>query len=357
MIPRGAVIGVLGGGQLGRMLALAAYRLGYRVHIFAPEEGPATQVSPLRTLASYDDEPALLAFADRVDVVTCEFENVPARAAELLASRVPVRPGVLALATCQDRWLEKGLLASLDMPTAPWRAVRDEHDVARAVQEIGGPCILKTARLGYDGKGQARLASPDQARQAWEEIGGPSHRLGVVEGKVDFLWEGSQVLARGLDGQLAFYELVENRHERGILRETLAPAPRGSLALGEQARLLAARIADRLDIVGLLAVELFVLADGSLAVNELAARPHNSAHWTQDGARICQFEQLVRAIAGLPLGDPGLRGPTRMLNLLGEEILERDRWASTPGARLHDYGKDELLPGRKMGHVNLVQRG
>lgn len=354
MIPRGAVIGVLGGGQLGRMLALAAYRLGYRVHVFAPVEGPATQVSPRHTLARYDDEQALLAFAEQVDVVTCEFENVPARAAELLASCVPVRPGVRALATCQDRWLEKGLLASLGIPTAPWKAVRDEHDVARAVQEIGGPCILKTARLGYDGKGQARLVSPDQALQAWQEIGGPSHGRGVVEGRVDFIWEGSQVMARDLDGRLSFYDLVENRHERGILRETLAPAPQSNPTLQGQARQLAARIAEELDIVGLLAVELFVMADGSLAVNELAARPHNSAHWTQDGALTCQFEQLVRAIAGLPLGESGLRCPTRMLNLLGEEILDRRRWAATPGARLHDYGKEELLPGRKTGHVNLL---
>lgn len=354
MSARGAVIGVLGGGQLGRMLALAAYRMGHRVHVFAPEEGPATQVSPRYTLAPYDDEAALSAFAAQVDVVTCEFENVPARAAELLSASVPVRPGPRALAICQDRWLEKGLLASLGLPTAPWRMVRSAEEVAAAVAELGGPCILKTARLGYDGKGQARLSRPDEAAAAWATIGGPSHAQGVVEGRVDFLWEGSLLLARGLDGQLACYDLVENRHERGILRETLAPAPLQTSELAAQARLVAGRIADELDLVGLLAVELFVLADGRLAVNELAARPHNSGHWTMDGAYTCQFEQLVRVITGLPLGNPGTRCPTRMLNLLGEEILERERYASTAGARLHDYGKEPIVAGRKMGHVNLI---
>lgn len=357
MIPRGGVIGILGAGQLGRMLALAAARLGYRAHVWAPEPGPAHQVTDRATLAPYEDEIASERFAAEVEVVTSEFENVPAAVAERLAARVPVRPGPRALAVCQDRVAEKSLLRALGLPTAPWWPVRDEGELRAALAALGGPGILKTARLGYDGKGQARLDGPERAALAWREIGGPAHGHAVLEGLVPFAWEGSQVIARGPTGEIAAWPLVQNEHETGILRRTRAPAPRGSAELAERARDLARRIAEELDLVGLLAVELFVTAEGDLLVNELAARPHNSAHWTMDGAWTDQFEQGIRAIAGLPLGDPGLRAPTRMENLLGAEILDRARWLSLPNARLHDYGKAEVVPGRKMGHVNLLEPG
>ena len=352
-LPRGAIIGVLGGGQLGRMLAQAAFRLGYEVHVFAPEEGSATQVCPRRTLAAYTDEAALAAFADAVDVVTCEFENVPASAAAYLANRVPVRPGPRALAICQDRVAEKGTLREIGLPTAPWALVHGPGELTR-FREEHGRCVLKTTRFGYDGKGQARLAPGGDAAEAWAVVGGHDPGgTGLVEAWIDFAWEGSVIVARGLDGAMASYPLVENQHEHHILHHTLAPAPLASPAVAHAARVLAEQAAAALEIVGLLAVELFVLPSGELLVNELAARPHNSGHWTMDGAHTSQFEQCVRAITGQPLGSPALRSPTRMKNLLGAEIEEIPTWLATPGAVVHDYGKAEIRAGRKMGHVNL----
>lgn len=354
-LQRGAVIGILGGGQLGRMTALAAYRLGFQVHVMAPEEGPATQVTPRRTLAPYTDLDALAAFAAQVDVVTCEFENVPAAAAQWLHDHVPVRPGPRALATCQDRIAEKSFLRDIGLPTAPWGVAQGPDDVAALAAELGRPCVLKSARMGYDGKGQVKLGPDTDPAAAWAAMAGHAAGVeGVVEGWVDFAWEGSVIVARGLDGQMAAYELVENRHRDHILHDTLAPAPHLTPDLARRARELALHAAQALDVVGLLAVELFIGHDGGLRVNELAARPHNSGHWTMDGAVTCQFEQCVRAVAGLPLGDPALRHPTRMQNLLGAEVLDLPRWLSDPRARVHLYGKEAVVKGRKMGHVNLV---
>ncbi|MCB9781281.1 MAG: 5-(carboxyamino)imidazole ribonucleotide synthase [Alphaproteobacteria bacterium] len=355
---RGGVIGVLGGGQLGRMLGHAAEQLGYRVHVLSPRPGPATQVTPDHTLADYEDEAALARFADAVDVVTSEFENVPASAAAFLAARVPVRPGPRALATCQDRIAEKTFLREAGIPTAPWGEAHGPADVARLAETLGRPCVLKTARFGYDGKGQAMVKAGTDPADAWATIAGHApDAAGVVEGWVDFSWEASVVVARGLDGHTVCYPLVENRHRDHILHETLAPAPRATPDVAARAQALAERVAQALDIVGLIAVELFVGADGDLRVNELAARPHNSGHWSMNGARVSQFEQCIRAITGNPLGDARAIAPTRMVNLLGDEVLDRDRWLRDPDAHLHDYGKDEVRPGRKMGHVNIVQRG
>ncbi len=354
-LPPGSVIGVLGGGQLGRMLALAAFRLGYQVHVMAPDEGPATQVTPLRTLAPYHDEAALERFADAVDVVTCEFENVPASAAAFLAAHVPVRPGPRALATCQDRIEEKRFLKSIGLPTAPWGEAHGPEDVARLVEELGRPCVVKTARFGYDGKGQVKVGPGVDPAAAWAEVAGHASGVAaVVEAWVEFAFEASVIVARDPSGAMVSYDLVENRHQHHILHDTFAPAPSAHGGVAARARELAERAAAALDVVGLLAVELFVGADGSLRVNEMAARPHNSGHWTQDGAATSQFEQCVRAVAGLPLGSAALRAPTRMVNLLGDEVLELDRWLRDPSAHIHLYGKPEVRPGRKMGHVNLV---
>lgn len=358
-LPPGSVIGVLGGGQLGQMLALAAAPLGYRVHVYSDRPGPATQVCPLQTVAPYTELAALDAFAAAVDVVTCEFENVPAAAAERLAASVPVRPGPRALATCQDRVAEKTLLRELGVPTAPWGRAESAADVARLARELGRPCILKTARMGYDGKGQARIREGSDPAAAWAEaMGHAPGVLGVVEGFVDFDCEISVIVARGLPDAagavpVATYEPVRNMHAGGILRRTQAPAGVAPEVAREAVR-LARMVADELDIVGLLAVEMFVEPGGGLRVNELAARPHNSGHWSQDGAVTSQFEQCVRAICGLPLGSTARTGRTVMHNLIGEEVHGAQDWLARPGAHLHLYGKAEVRPGRKLGHVNVV---
>ena len=347
----GATIGVLGGGQLGRMLALAAARLGYRVHVFRPErDSPAAEVAAAATMAAWDDEAALDRFADSVDVVTLEFENLPVAAVKRIAGRVPVRPGPRALAAAQDRIAEKALMARLGIPTTPWAEVRGADSLAAARARLGDDCLLKTARGGYDGKGQLPVAAATDPAAAWRKLGA---EVGILEARVDFEREISVILARGLDGACAAWDAVENRHVDGILDTTVAPAP-VSAALAGRARAAAGRIAEALDVVGLLAVEMFVARDGRLLANEIAPRPHNSGHWTMDACRTGQFEQAVRAVCGLPLGPVERFADATMHNLLGERIDEWRRWLADPDAKLHIYGKAETRPGRKMGHVTRL---
>lgn len=350
-LPPGRRIGILGGGQLGRMTALAAARLGYRCHVLAPEaDSPAGEVAAAWTRADYLDDAALHAFAQSVDVVTLEFENVPAAALERLAALVPVRPSPGVLATCQDRLAEKGFLAAQGIATARWAAVHGPSDLAAAVVRTGLPALLKTARLGYDGKGQALVRDLDEAREAWVRLGAVPM---ILEGFVSFAMEMSVVIARGLDGGCAAYVPVENRHEHHILRTTIAPAALPEAA-AEEAVEIARRIASGLDLVGVLGVEMFWTADRRILVNELAPRPHNSGHWTIDACWTSQFEQQVRAVCGLPLGDSGRFCDAVMTNLLGDEVEAWPTLLAEPGARLHLYGKREARPGRKMGHVTRL---
>lgn len=354
-LPPGSVIGILGGGQLGRMTALAAYPLGYQVHIFSPEEGPATQVTPHRTLAQYEDEDALARFADSVHAVTYEFENVPSATAEFLAARVPVRPGPHALAICQHRVREKQFLNDAGVGTTRWGAALSADDVARWVSEFGAPCVLKTSRFGYDGKGQTIVRSVDDAARAWAVV---SHgRDGVeciVEAFVDFSMEASVVAARGVRGDVASFDLVENIHRDHILNRTIAPA-RVTEGVAAQADAIAHTVINALDYVGVLGIEMFVGRDGRVLVNELAPRPHNSGHWTQNGCVTSQFEQTVRAVMGLPLGSPRRLADAEMFNLIGDDVLRVPELLTDPNNHVHLYGKAEWRPGRKMGHVNRLR--
>ncbi|MCS6778703.1 MAG: 5-(carboxyamino)imidazole ribonucleotide synthase [Geminicoccaceae bacterium] len=351
MIAPGATIGILGGGQLGRMTALAAADLGYACHVYAPEpDSPAFAVAR-STCAAWDDLEALDQFARSVAVVTLEFENVPVFALERLARRVPVRPGPSVLAVTQDRLAEKEFLRTNGFPLAPYRGVDSAEGIGRALRELGGPGVLKTTRLGYDGRGQRVIGSPEEVEPALAALG---TRALVLEAFVPFEREISVVTARRADGARASFPPVENRHEHHILKTTIAPAPIAD-ALATEAMRLAEAIAERLGVVGLLAVEMFVVSGGRLLVNELAPRPHNSGHWTLDACPVSQFQQLVRAICDLPLGDPTPFAGAVMDNLLGEEVASWPELLAEPGARLHLYGKREVRPGRKMGHVTRLR--
>jgi 5-(carboxyamino)imidazole ribonucleotide synthase len=354
LIPPGGRIGILGGGQLGRMLALAAAELGLRCHIYCPDDdAPAMDVAAEETRAAYNDADALARFADSVDVVTYEFENVPAETAAILAAHAPVRPGVAALATAQDRWVEKNFLASHGIPTAPFADVPDARTLDDALKTIGAPAILKTRRFGYDGKGQAKIASAAGAAAAWSEIG---EQPAILEGFVPFEREISVVVARGLDGGIAAYDPVENIHTNHILDLTYAPATLDAALAGE-ARAIAAKIVGELDYVGVMGVEMFVLAAGDeprLLVNEIAPRVHNSGHWTMDACLIGQFEQHIRAVCGWPLGSPARHSDAVMTNLIGDDVESWARFVAEPATALHLYGKAEARPGRKMGHVTRL---
>ncbi|QOL82612.1 5-(carboxyamino)imidazole ribonucleotide synthase [Pseudooceanicola spongiae] len=346
----GATIGILGGGQLGRMLAVAASRLGLRCHIFEPGANPpAEDVAHAVTRAAYEDDAALRAFASSVDVVTYEFENIPTSALDVIEAIVPIRPGRSALSTSQDRLTEKDFLTSLGLKTAPYADITDLASLHAALADFATPGILKTRRFGYDGKGQARIMTPDQAPQAFEDMAGAP---ALLEGFIDFTAEISVIAARGLDGSVACFDPGENVHDDGILRTTTVPAGLPA-ALRTDAMLLAARVLNALDYVGVLGVELFV-TPGGLVVNEIAPRVHNSGHWTQNGCTIDQFEQHIRAIAGWPLGDGQRHANVRMENLIGDDMARLPSLAATPGAALHLYGKSETRPGRKMAHVNHV---
>lgn len=345
----GATLGILGGGQLGRMLAMAAARLGFHVHVYDPDPGcPAAEVAQMATHAPYDDEMALGAFASSVDVVTYEFENIPPAALDLIEARVPIRPNRRALATSRDRLTEKTFLHDLGLGTAPFAVVDDLASLQAAIRELGTPAILKTRTLGYDGKGQARIMSPEEAEGSLADMrGAPA----ILEGFVEFDREISVIAARGLDGAVAAFDPGENVHEGGILRTTTVPA-RIPPGLRSDAVLAAARILNALDYVGVLGVEFFVTRQG-LLVNEIAPRVHNSGHWTEAGCLIDQFEQHIRAVAGLPLGDGSRHADVVMENLIGRD-MDRLPALLREGARLHLYGKAEVREGRKMGHVNRL---
>jgi 5-(carboxyamino)imidazole ribonucleotide synthase len=355
-LPPGSTIGIIGGGQLGRMSAIAAARLGYRAHIFVPEaDSPASQVSAAVTVGAYDDPEALTRFANAVDVVTFEFENVSATGLDLLADLRPVRPSPAVLRASQDRVAEKRFVNAADARTAPWEPVESPDDLARALEKLGLPSVLKTTRLGYDGRGQAVLREPADAQPAWERL---APRPLVLEAFVDFACEISVIVARGLDGTAVAFDAVENRHKHHILDLTLAPA-RIDPELAAQARAIATQIASSLDVIGLLAVEMFVDRDGALLVNEIAPRPHNSGHWTIDACPASQFELHIRAIAGLPLPAATRHSDAVMKNLVGPaDMALWPQILAAPGLIAHHYGKAEARPGRKMGHVtHLFPRG
>ncbi len=348
-LPPGSTIGILGGGQLGRMLAVAASRLGYRARVCDPDPAaPAGHVAPL-TAAAWDDLPALAAFAAACSVVTYEFENIPTAALDAVEARCPVHPNRRALATAQDRIAEKTFLNGLGLATAPWAAVTTAPDLDAALARIGTPAILKTARMGYDGKGQARIATPADAPAALAAMqGAPA----VLEGHIAFTKEISVIAARARSGAVAAYDPGENVHRDGILRTTTVPA---ALPPGQRsdAVLIAARILTALDYTGVLGVELFVTPQ-ALIVNEIAPRVHNSGHWTQNACAVDQFEQHIRAVAGLPLGDGSRVADAVMENLIGDDIARVPALLADPGTALHLYGKAEARPGRKMGHATRI---
>ena len=347
----GATIGILGGGQLGRMLAMAAARLGFACHIFEPGANPpAGQVAARVTRADYDDRAALEAFAHAVDVITYEFENIPTAALDLLEDLRPICPGRRALAVSQDRLTEKDFLRGLGLNVAPYAPVEDAATLEAALERVGTPAILKTRRLGYDGKGQVRIMDAGDAPAALAAMAGAP---ALLEGFVDFTHEVSVIAARGIGGEVAAYDPGENLHVDGILATTTVPA-RLTPMLRSDAVLMAANILNALDYVGVLGVELFVTQAG-LVVNEIAPRVHNSGHWTQNGCVIDQFEQHIRAIAGWPLGDGARHADVTMENLIGDDVGRVAEIAREPNAALHLYGKAETRPGRKMGHVNRVR--
>jgi 5-(carboxyamino)imidazole ribonucleotide synthase len=352
VIPPGSTLGILGGGQLGRMLAMAAAQLGYRTHIFAPEEsGPAADVAPRWTQAAYTDADALRMFADTVDVVTYEFENIDTAALDVLAGHGLVRPGVDALRIAQDRLAEKRFVGDLGGVTAPFAPIGSLDDLEIALERMDVPAILKTNRFGYDGKGQVRIGDAGEAVGAWNAV---KRAPSILEGVVRFDQEFSVILVRGGDGDLRFWDSPANVHVGGILATSTVPA--GPVIAGQQetARGLARAIAEKLDYVGVLAVEFFASADGPV-FNEMAPRVHNSGHWTIEGALTSQFENHVRAICGLPLGDTCLAAKTvEMRNLIGDDAAKWSAILADPAEHLHLYGKHEARPGRKMGHVTRL---
>lgn len=352
IIPPHSVIGILGGGQLGRMLSLAAAQLGYRVHIFCPErEAPASLVSAATTVADYEDRAALDAFAASVDVVTLEFENIPVAAINHLAERVAVHPGAKALAVAQDRLPEKDFLNGIGARTAPYAGVTTLAEAWTALEEIGYPAVMKTRRFGYDGKGQAIVKRPADLAEAWARLN--SDQV-IIEGFVRFNREISVIAARNIGGDIVTYVPVENHHKNHILDVTIAPAPIPA-TLTAEAEALGRKIIGELDYVGVLAVEMFESdADQQILVNEIAPRVHNSGHWTIEACPTSQFEQHIRAICGLPLGDTARYNDAIMTNLIGDEIYRWKDYLAESGTHFHDYGKSEAKPGRKMGHITRI---
>jgi len=352
MLAPGSTIGIIGGGQLGRMVALAAAPLGYKAHIFDPDEAPcAAEVAGRFTRAAFDDAAALAAFAAQVDVVTYEFENLAVAPLEAFGDLL--RPSTKSLAIAQDRAVEKRFIEAAGARVAPWREVDSVTDVEAAVAVLGLPVVLKSRRLGYDGKGQAWIRDASEAQAAWDSIG---HQPAVAEAAIPFTAEFSVLLARGADGTIATWDVPRNEHEHGILHRSTVPAGLPPEAGVEQAVATARALAEALGHIGVMAVEFFATPQGPL-VNEIAPRVHNSGHWTIEGAETSQFEQHVRAVCGLPLGAVGLTGAGAVMdNLIGDEV---DGWAGVvaePGAHLHLYGKGAARPGRKMGHVTRVTR-
>ena len=352
-LPPGSTIGILGGGQLGRMLALAAGRLGFDVAILDPEpNGPASRVSAHTIVGAYDDKAALAQLAELADVVTFEFENVPAAAVEHLTSLgMPVAPGALALAVAQDRAEEKTFLNGAGAPTVAFAAADSGEAAREAVAALGAPALMKTRREGYDGKGQRWVEHAADAAEAFKLLGG---KPVILEAPADFVRELSVIAARGRDGEIAVYPMAENHHEKGVLRRSFAPAEVSADTAG-QAERIAAQILSSLDYVGVIGIELFELKGGKLLVNEIAPRVHNTGHWTMDGCEVDQFEQHIRAVAGWPLGPTHAHAKVEMLNLLGPEADAWAKLAGEPETRVHLYGKRDAKPGRKMGHVNRLR--
>jgi 5-(carboxyamino)imidazole ribonucleotide synthase len=353
----GSAIGVLGSGQLGRMFAMAARRMGYRVHTFSPDQDtPTGQVADIEVNAPYEDLDAVASFARAVSVVTFEFENVPAATAAAAERNAPVRPAGHVLHTTQHRLREKTFLSHAGLPLTPFRRVQSLEDLAAAARELGLPAILKTADFGYDGKGQVRIADASELAQAWRSIG---ERESVLEALVDFEREISVVAARGGDGEFVHYGAIENRHRNGILNTSLAPA-RVDRSVVRQAVEIAREVLERLEVTGVLCVEFFVARDGRLLINELAPRPHNSGHFTFDANVTSQFEQQLRSVCGLPLGDVTQCAPAAMANLLGDIWSGGEpNWsaaAAVANVKLHLYGKMSPRPGRKMGHLTALGR-
>jgi 5-(carboxyamino)imidazole ribonucleotide synthase len=353
-IPPGSTIGIVGGGQLGRMLAMAAAQLGYKSHIYAPDEAPpAAEVSARFTRGAWDDEAALARFGRSVDVATYEFENIEAAPLAALAAEAPLYPPRRSLEIAQDRLQEKDFIRGLGGRPPAHAAVDDLPGLEAALAKIGAPAVLKTRRFGYDGKGQARIADPGDAAEAWESVRGAPC---ILESFVSFEAEFSILLCRGPDGAAVTWPVPENRHREGMLDRSTLPAGEAVRRVQGEAEALARRVADELDHVGVLALEFFATADGPL-FNEMAPRVHNSGHWTVEGAVTSQFENHVRAICGLPLGDTSLAGSrVEMANLIGDEAERWPEILADPQAHLHLYGKGEARAGRKMGHVTRVWR-
>lgn len=348
----GSVIGILGGGQLGRMLAMAAAQLGYHTHIYCPDDrNPAEQVTDRISRDSYDDEMALTEFAKAVDVVTYEFENIPVESVDILKQYVPVFPSAQVLQVSQDRLHEKNFLTSLGIETAPYRAVATIAEAEAGLKDIGLPAVLKTRRFGYDGKGQAIVRKMSELPDAWASL--KSDNI-IIEGFIPFDMEISVLAARGQGGEIKCFDPAENIHKNHILDLSIAPA-RIAPDLRRQAVEIACRIVDALDYVGVLAVEFFVSpSEPVFRVNEIAPRVHNSGHWSIEACPTSQFEQHIRAICGLPLGDTTLYGRAEMKNLIGDDILDMDLYLKDPDANFHHYGKMQARPGRKMGHVTRI---
>ena len=359
-LPPGSTIGILGGGQLGRMLALAAARLGFRTHVYSDDpDSPAFEVTSRFTHGGYSDLPHLETFARQVDVVTYEFENVPVEAARTIDTIVPVRPGARALEVAQDRLVEKQFIAGLGIAVAPFAPVSHRRDLIAALARLEAPSILKTRRLGYDGKGQIALAPDADAAWAVAQLG---HRAAILEQRLAFAFETSVLVVRGLGGEMAFYDCPANSHTDGILRRAVVPSALPPAAV-EAAREMARKIAAALDYVGVLAVEMFYMGSSgqdpsgqaaNLVVNEIAPRVHNSGHWTLDACGCSQFENHIRAVAGWPLGACARHSDAVMDNLIGDEIERWPALAAEPGACVHLYGKREAREGRKMGHVTRL---
>lgn len=351
MLAPGATIGILGGGQLGRMTAQAAARLGYRCHVFAvAPDSPAEQVCRHATVADFGDDAALDRFAAAVDVATFEFENIPAAAVRRVAAAKPVLPRPEILEITQDRLHEKDFLRSIEVATAAYREISDAAALGRAMRDFGQPAVLKSVRMGYDGKNQVLIGPDTRPEEAWRQMGGA---IGILESFVDFRCEISVIVARGRGGAWATYPPVENQHVNHILDTTIAPA-RIAPETAMRAEAIARHIAERLDLVGVLTVEMFVLPGGEVLVNELAPRPHNSGHWTIDACVTSQFEQLVRALCGLPLGSVEHHSDAVMKNLIGSDVEKWREALADPLAKLHLYGKRQVRPGRKMGHVTRL---
>ena len=354
MLSPDSTIGILGGGQLGRMLALAAARLGLKCQVFSPDpDSPGFDVVHHACCAEYADVEALELFANDVDLITYEFENVPAETATFLSARKPVIPDPQVLATIQDRLTEKNFITQLGIRTAPFVAINSPAELASALAEIGRPAVLKTRRFGYDGKGQVAIRNGTDLKTAWREIGAqPS----ILEAFIAFEREVSVVAARARNGSVESFDVTENEHRDHILKVSRVPANMPE-SLATEARRIAAAIASTFDYVGVLAVEMFVVreaAGAALLVNEIAPRVHNSGHWTIDGATVSQFEQHIRAVAGWPLAQPLRRGRIEMINLIGAEVEDYAKWLTVPGASVHLYGKSAVRDGRKMGHVTRI---